>query len=58
MYTSLTLFGSQEPQLIRGAGVVGPALPIVTVLKNDTEAIELLHQDLNDCKNQSVDVEM
>lgn len=51
MVTCLTLFGGKEPQFICCASVEGEALPIVPVLENDTEAIELFHENLNDYTN-------
>jgi hypothetical protein len=50
----LTLFRSQKPQLIRSAGVVRVAFAIVSVLKNYTDAVELLHQDLDDYNQKSI----
>lgn len=44
---SLTLFSGQESQFICRAGIVGVTLSVVSVFKNYTKTIELLHQDLN-----------
>jgi hypothetical protein len=50
--TGLTLLGSQEPELISCTSVVWVALAVVAVLQNDSDAVELLHQDLYDCNCQ------
>jgi hypothetical protein len=56
MINSLTLFGGEEPQIICCASVERVALPIVPILENDTEAIELFHKNLNNYANQLVTV--
>ena len=47
---TLTLFGSQESELIGCTGVVRIALAVVAILQDHSDAVELLHQDLYDYK--------
>jgi hypothetical protein len=49
---TLTLLGSQESELISCTGVVRIALSVVAIFQNDSEAVELLHQDLYDYNDQ------
>jgi hypothetical protein len=46
---SLTLFSGQESQLVRRATVVGIALSVITIFEDNTEAVELFHQNLDNC---------
>jgi hypothetical protein len=51
-FVILTLLSRQEPQLISRTGFVGIAFAIIAILQDDTDPVELLHQDLYDCDDQ------